>query len=407
MRNKTHWLILSLLSMMGVVQPVLAANGLYIFDWGIRDGDLAGMEDYTPVPHPGHDWSANNSVYTNLYSQLNAQGRPMALMLQPDTNPLDGSVDPNALSTVMNYVPRLDFVFADLEDANQNAQMTAIINQVRSNPNPAINGAYIGNYNNYAGATDNSAVWPGQMDRSAQSAFYLSSGMNVSMPPAYPYEYYANHTNVSAWGASNVSPNTRSALFWAPLEKVSNAKRNLPAGHLLMPWTARFIDIQDSEGYFAPIPPPEDVIAMIQHIRLRGADGYFRLVSIDSNDPAHVFDPVENARDRLDMLNAWHSLDGVFANGGTPRILNLDTNKVGGLEWSGVQAGNEVAILISNLGNSTSRILLPDIEGLPQYSDYVAGGQHLLHIYSVPEPNVLILPCLLLLSRAVFRRQAA
>jgi hypothetical protein len=52
--------------------------------------------------------------------------------------------------------------------------------------------------------------------------------------------------------------------------------------------------------------------------------------------------------------------------------------------------------------------MLPDIEGLPEYSDYVPSGQHLLHIYSVPEPNtILILPCLLLLSRGLLRRKAA
>jgi hypothetical protein len=388
-----------------LVQPIMAANGPYIFDWNIRDGYLSGSEDYTPVPHPGHDWSANNSIYTNLYTQLNAQDRPMTLMLQPDTNPLDGSVDPNALSTVMNYVPRLDFVFADLEDANHNDQMQAVINQVRAHSNPNINQAYIGNYDDYPGAVDYSLPWPGQEDRSARDNFYRTSGENVAMPGVYPYEFYETHANADIWG-SNVAPSERSALFWAPLEKFSVAKRNLPAGHLLIPWTARFIGWGD--GYDAAVPPREDVVAMIQHTRLRGADGFFRLISIiDNFDPNPVINPSEEAQDRLDMLNGWHSLDSVFAAGGTPEILNLDTDKTSGLEWSGVRVGNEIAILISNLGNSTSRILLPDIEGLPQYSDYVAGGQHLLQIYSVPEPNVLLLPGLLLLSRAVFRRQSA
>lgn len=405
MRNNRHWFVLGVLSLMGMAQPVMAANGPYIFDWNIRDGYLTGMEDFTPVPHPGHDWSANNSVYTNLYSQLNADGRPMALMLQPDTNPLDGSLDPNALSTVMNYAPRLDFVFADLEDANHNDQMQAVINQVRAHSNPNINQAYIGNYDDYPGAVDYSAPWPGQVDRSARDNFYRTSGENVAMPGVYPYEFYETHANAAAWG-SDIAPSERSALFWAPLEKFSVAKRNLPAGHLLIPWTARFIGWGDA--YNAAVPPREDVMAMIQHIRLRGADGFYRLLSIADNfDPNPVIDPNEEAQDRIDMLNAWHSLDGLFAGGGTPQILNLDTNKIGGLEWSGTQVGNEVAILISNLGNSTSRILLPDIEGLPQYSDYVPAGQHLLQIYSVPEPNVLILPCILLLSRAAFRRKTA
>ncbi|MCC6424385.1 MAG: hypothetical protein IT447_12985 [Phycisphaerales bacterium] len=389
-----------------LIKPALAVNGPYIFDWNIRVAYVAGMEDYTPLSHAGHDLTADHSIYPPLYNQLYAQDRPLGLMLQPDTNPLDGSKDPNALATVMSYVPRLDMVWADFEDANQDAQMQEVINQVRANPNPNINNAYVGNYNDYPGAVDYSAPWQAQVDRSARNAFYMNSGTNIANPSIYPYEFYENHTNTTEWGA-NVAPSKRAALFWAPLEKFSVAKRNLPDGHLLIPWTARFIGWGD--GYTAPVPPREDVIAMIQHIRLRGADGYYRLISIiDNFDPNPVIDPNEEAQDRMDMLNGWHSLDSVFDNGGTPQILNLSTDKTSGLEWSGVQVGNEVAILISNLGNSTQRIMLPDIEGLPEYSDYVPSGQHLLHIYSVPEPNtILILPCLLLLSRGLLRRKAA
>jgi hypothetical protein len=364
-----------------------AAEGPYIFDWGIRDGFLSGSPDVTPVPHPGHDWPADYSGYQSLYNQLDTMGRPLSMMLQPDTNPLDGTQDPNALTTVMSYVPRLDFVWADFEDANQNAQMQKVIAQVRSNSNPAISQAYIGNYNDYAGAMDYSAVWPNQVDRSAADAFYRTSGENISNPSIYPYEYYANHTNAGAWG-TNVAPNTRAALLWAPLERFSLAKRNLPAGDLLIPWTARFIATSDP-GYVASPPPREDVIAMIQHIRLRGADGYYRLVSIVSDDPNFVVDPTEEAQDRQDMLDGWHSLDGIFSNSGAVHILNLDTDKISGLQWSGVEVGDQVAILISNLSDISQRILLPAIDGLPEYSDYVPANSHLLKFYNVPEPGSL------------------
>jgi len=408
MLRKQYWALLAGMLLTCLMQPALAiVQGPYIFDWGIRDGFLTGREEYTPVPHPGHDWPASHSVYTSLYGQLDAMGRPLALMLQPDTNPYDGSVDPNALSTVMGYVPRLDFAFADFEEtdpSHQNAQTQAMINQVRAHANPNINQAFIGNYNDYPGAVDKSAVWPAQVNRPDANSFYLNSGLNVAMPGIYPYEYYITHTWTNTWGYFNVSPNARSALFWAPLEKYSVAKRNLPAGHLLIPWTARFIDIKDSEGYFAPTPPREDVIAMMQHIRLRGADGYFRLVSIDSNDPNAVFDPIENDEDRMDMLNAWHSLDSIFT-GGPVTILNLNTNKTLGLEWSGVQVGDQVAILISNLSSSSRRIALPSIQGLPTYSDYVAPGSHMLKVYMVPEPNLLLLPSVLVLGGLMNRRR--
>lgn len=68
----------------------------YIFDWSIRDKLLPGFSDYTPIPDPGHDGSANSSVDHSLYSQLYASERPLGLMLQLDTNPINGSKDPNA-----------------------------------------------------------------------------------------------------------------------------------------------------------------------------------------------------------------------------------------------------------------------------------------------------------------------
>jgi hypothetical protein len=148
-------------------------------------------------------------------------------------------------------------------------------------------------------------------------------------------------------------------------------------------------------------------MAMIQHIRLRGADGFYRLISIiDNFDPNPVINPVEESQNRDDMLNAWHSLDSVFDAVGDVEILNLDTNKVGGIEWSGVQVGSKVAILVSNLGNSTNRILLPDIPGLPEYSDYVGSNQHVLTIYNViPEPATLVMQATAVMGLLVRRRR--
>ena len=65
---------------------------------------------------------------------------------------------------------------------------------------------------------------------------YLTSGLNIAMPSCYPYEYYSQHTTPGQYGGS--APTLRSALFWAPLERFSVAKRALPEGHMLMPWTA-------------------------------------------------------------------------------------------------------------------------------------------------------------------------
>lgn len=353
----------------------------YIFDWSIRDKLLPGFSDYTPIPDPGHDGSANSSVDHSLYSQLYASERPLGLMLQLDTNPINGSKDPNALKIVMSYVPRLDFVWADFEDSSRNAEMQKVIDQVRSNPNPDINKAYIGNYNDYPGATDYSYPYPSEANRNADSDFFLTSGENIADPSCYPYAYYTTHTQSSIW-KSNVAPNPRAALFWAPLERFSVAKRNLPSGDLLIPWVARFIYWK---GYSAPVPPREDVVAMIQHMRLRGADGYFRLESGVSNDANFKPDPTEESQDRQDMLDGWHSLDSIFDNPGTVHILNLSTDKTSGVQWSGVQVGDKVAILVSNLSDTTQRVALPTIPGLPAYSDWVPSNTHDLKFYEVPE----------------------
>lgn len=377
-RNRALITVLTVLLLcVGLIQPAVAVQGPFIFDWGVRDNILLGFEDIAPVPHPGHDWLASHQNYVNLYNQLYAADRPLCLMLQSDTNPIDGTTDMYALSTVMGYIPRLNIAFADFEGASQNAETLEMISQIRSNTNPDINSAYVCNYADYPGTPDNSTeLGPSGANRSAKSTFYSTSGTNVANPNCYPYESFETHTWASYWGAT-VSPSKRSALFWAPLERFCVAKRNLPSGHLLIPWTARFISYNN---YTAPVPTREDVRALIQHMRLRGADGYYRLGGTFSDAGTTV--PAEDTENRMDMLNAWRSLDKVFAGAGAVTILNLNTNKTGGLEWSGVQHGSKVAILISNLGNSAASIDLPPGYGLPANSDVIAAGQHQLKIYT-------------------------
>lgn len=379
--NKVVITVAMLLCSVCNIQTATAVTGPFIFDWGVRNRVVPGLDGITPSPFVGHDYEADHEWYVDLYDQMYAADRAISLMLVPGTNPINGSEDMYALSTVMSYAPRLNFVWADFEDENQNAETTEMIRQVRTNSNPSINSAYVANYGDYPGATDVSANWPEDVNRAARDAFYRNSGTNIANPSCYPYEYYEIHTSSYTWG-TNVCPNKRSALFWTPLERVSVAKRNLPAGHLLIPWVARFIEWA---GYDAPIPTREDVRALMQHMRLRGADGYYRLAGILLLDE-NSMDGNEEYENQWDMFNAWHSLDKVFEGSGTVNILNLNTNKLGGIEWSGVQHGSKIAILVSNLGNSSQRVALPSIAGLPAYSDYVAPGEHMLRIYDIILP---------------------
>ena len=158
LRNKATilFVLIMIVSVCGI-QTVAAVEGPFIFHWGIRNNISPGFEDYTPVPHPGHDYTANHVYYTTLYSQMADANSAVCLMLQPDTNPIDGATDKYALSTVMGYVSRLDFVWADFEDVDRDAKMLEVISQLRNHSDPDINSAYVANYGDYPGAIDVSA----------------------------------------------------------------------------------------------------------------------------------------------------------------------------------------------------------------------------------------------------------
>lgn len=232
---------------------------------------------------------------------------------------------------------------------------------------------------------------------------YNSTGLNVAMPSLYPFEYYENHTTTD-FAANNRAPDKRSALFWGPLEAFSNVKINLPAGHEIIPYIN---DFSPYEGFDASPPPHEDNAALLEHVRLRGSDGYY----IWRTNSGGELQPYDNEEYRGDMGAAWTSLDWLFAGGQTPTILNLLTSKTTGLQWSGAITDNGVAVLVSNLGNSTAWFNMPDV---PEFNDqlidgfYIGPGEHRLEMFQVPEPAMMAI----LLSGAVVwllrrRRQAA
>lgn len=324
--------------------------------------------DFTYVPHPGgaHGYEPEHVYTTCLYDRLTAAGAPSGVMIRNRNCPFPFNSEPytpspGAIDTVLAYVPDMEFVFMDLEGStlrDVEPNVIEVIARARA-VNPDIRA---GNYNYFAGEYDGSVPYESQADRTSDAYFadlneiYLTSGLDVAMPSCYPYEYHEQHTLPGQYGGS--SPNKRSALFWAPLERLSVAKRDLPAGHMLMPWIAPFIAC---DGYEAAEPPPADVEALTQHLRLRGADAFYAY-SPGAED--HPYFDGESYRQFV--LASWLALDEYFEGPHEIEVLNLSTNKTTGVEWSGIRNGERVVILASNLGTEDPAVIaLPEIAGVP------------------------------------------
>ena len=127
---------------------------------------------------------------------------------------------------------------------------------------------------------------------------------------------------------------------------------------MLIPWIAPFIAWA---GYEATPPPPADVEALTQHLRLRGADAFY------SFSPGADDHPDFDARSyRQFALAAWLALDEYFEGPDVVEVLNLETDKTAGVEWSGIRNDDRIVILASNLGVEDPAVIdLPEIAGLP------------------------------------------
>ncbi|MFO0874759.1 MAG: hypothetical protein U0575_12415 [Phycisphaerales bacterium] len=317
-----------------------------IHDWNIRY-EIPPF-DVVPTPHPGWDLVATSPVYLALYAALLDANLPLGIMLQDGTAPWGGTSDPFALDTTMELVPKLDYVFFDIELNSPELNAIEVCNKLRFNPDPAFSQAWIGGYDYFPGPYDEAALSAFTAPRAFDSAFYLTTGMDVAMPPAYPYAEYKKHTDPQLWG-DYLAPNVRSALFWAPIAKVMTAKNSLPVGHRLIPWMAPFIDT-DQDDTVEP-PPLEDRTTLLQHLRLRGIDSYLLLFSFLPDYPVDQY--------RMDLLAAWHALDFAFDGPGPVTLLNLTTDKLSGVQWSGVKHGPLTVVLVSNLGNRDTTFTLP------------------------------------------------
>lgn len=350
---------------------------------------------------PGYEpgsWMADYALC--VAERMHSIGAPIALMIRerncpfPYGNP--GNIDPLALETALDQLPKLDYLLMDLEPWGENGEemvrrnIEEIYRLVREHPNPLISNAAIGNYNDWPGMTDEASIWPSKRDRTADTShqsdatdrdIFYKTFLNVAMPVAYPYESYSRHSDAAIQGA-NVTPNDRAAIFWAPLERASVAARNLPDGNLLIPWISNYVEYAGSPTFYhAPAPSESDIRALVQHLRLRGAHSYM----IWTSDKANTSHPTIDYQTFREMsLDAWTELDDFFNSSENHEFLNLETDKKSGLQWSGVRAGSEIRILVSNMHHSRAMAApLPPTDGLPSHTPLVGPGEHAVFTYSL------------------------
>lgn len=358
---------------------------------------------FVPMPQPGAQhglgfdgwmsWAVNEKM-----QQVVDSGAPVGFLLRNRNVPFpyhtEGKpVDPNALNAALNSLERLDYVFMDLEfdPAMVERNVNEVVRIVREHPNPRINQAYIGNYEDYPGIADNAQPWGHRRDRSRvqgswdRDKMYTNTGMNVAMPAAYPYESYSVHADSRHQRLKGSTPNLRSAMVWAPIERVSEAKRNLPEGHLLVPWVTNFVKYSQPDPnrmYFGPPPPVEDLAAIISHIRLRGANGF--VVWTGNSGQTH-HPSVDYTEYRQLTLDTWRLFDKLLPVGTPASPMNLVDAKTSGIIWSGMITAERAVVLVSNLsGNgAATQVKLPPNIGLPEQTESVEDGAHRLFVYEL------------------------
>lgn len=332
--------------------------------------------------------------------QFEQRGLPIALMIRNRNCPFPyaaggATVNPDALQLALDNLPRLDYILMDLENWGTNGwemvrlNSAEIVRMVRSHPNPRVANAFIGNYSDWAGERDEAQIFRSSRSRRAfrtgpdqywdRAQFYYDH-FNISMPVAYPYQSYSRHAEPIFQRQEN-TPNNRSAISWAPLERVSEAARSLPQGHVLMPWVTPYSPVLGNALYNAAPPTPQDLEANIQHFRMRGALSF--MIWTPSESSTHH--PQINYQDfRTLTMDAWGMISPIFESAEKVEFLNLTTDKRSGLQWSGVRAADRVWILASNLHEySHLAVNLPAIEGLPEQTPPIPPGAHVLLSYTV------------------------
>jgi hypothetical protein len=356
------------------------------FNWGTRSPNTTAPYDaITPTPNPGHDappadstWM-KNSIANTFATYPNSL---RAFVFQSDTSPLNGATQQQKetitrLATFLDPAKPIHYIFSDYEHGwttGDKADVIEAANELHNSTNAALQHPYYGQYG-LAPHTGTTAPawywWPNSTtpDINDQGNSYFTLGVNMANSNAYPYAYYDQHYKNSGFG-TNKTPSLRAAFFWTPLERVSHGLRGFAdatisrqAGaapgteHRKIPWFDKFVPWN---GYTtladSGIPADNsDTVALLQHYRLRGCDGFNNLgITSDAT--------VLSA-----MIGGWRALDAHFGtvNGAAPTqvptFLNLNTTKTSWTQWSAARVGNNIDLLVSNLATTDQTVTLPDV----------------------------------------------
>lgn len=387
-------------------------NGWRVLPWDRGDCDeqqpfeLEPCGGITYMPHPGGEMftgygpTALHPQTQCTFERVRRRGGALAVMIRSRSAPIPYVVDelvvgaPDAAANIVESVPDLEYMLMDLSgDFNLARRNVRRIGQLvrQSSANPRL-----GNYGWFPGDVDTSVANENRADRSLESQAYLESDLTVAMPSCYPIDNVVNgHLDPDCFNGP--APNPASAMFWFPLERLSIAARALPDGHELIPFVSSYICKGICDG---PPPPPDTLAALIQHFRLRGADGLVIFPGSDVVQPNITDDEFEAL-----ALNAWRELDPYFLSGDA-QPLNLFTKKQTGVEWSGILTPRHLVVLTTNLGSERRpTVSLPAIDDLP--TSVIARQGHHLHVWERPQPSadldndgrVGVLDLLILLSQ--------
>lgn len=376
----------------------------------------------------------NNSNAAFVESQLaasQAAGKPLALKI---TEPLTSA----ASKAVFDHYA-VQYVFCDFEDVQAVGRTRAVADLVLNSAQSK--GAFVGNFNFYPRA-GNDGTRPGSINTTAQS--FQNAPFNSQYPAIHgqiPNQTGKGMANPSLYPGSPDyrtasqagSPNIRSSLFTLPVVRETITENGLRGdgwrghGDKNIPWVTRFnnwgnnaldSDGDPSNGYQfvqnaanpanGQLLSRGDFQAQILHYRMRGADS----VNLFQASAGSVVGYSESA-EQQDIRTGWGSnsvVNAIFSRAHDLANLSTSVNLVNGSHttttsvttagtlWSGVfdtnrnQSPRRLAILLSNLGDSTKVVDLPNSIGgfrtfsgnNSHYDDYsISGGQHRLLLFTL------------------------
>jgi len=388
----------------GLSSPSAKAVDL-LYDWQAVNAATTPVVGFTPAPFLNHNNVA--AVATQLQAQQGLTPGKVAVKI------LDTSLTPTDYATIFNNPNfKVDYTFLDIE-GQSTATVQGVAQAIHAQPKSATN-SYVGNFNFYPGAGDNSSGFATPLATNKAYGSGGSTGVNMANEGLYPGASGFNAVPGSGGTGANTStsPNIRSALFTLPIVRASYVTANLPAGHKHIPYINRFNNqpsgvtngtytdpntgqqlpafyFDATHGTANQLLSRGDVSALVAHYRARGVDGVHLLdggvVGYSQSDfetdakAGFTFAPFAN-----------------ILNGSNPKIATLDTVarvdgstqsvESTGVVFSGVYSLTQnsglgkLALLVSNLDDNPHGITFPNTIGGKSVSGtyQVLAGQHKL-----------------------------